>query len=127
MQSTNRVCIRGLLMGNGFHASTSRLFRGGCTFPIGGKQTKHLIQQGLKQPLKLLGVFTMFNGLDVLQGNRYIKLSCTTYIRKILEGHGWQKPTHTLPISTLMNHDKTYMRELKLAVGPTKINTHALL
>ena len=42
----------------------------------------HLIHQDLKQPLKLLGVLTMFNGLDVLQGNRYIKISCATCIQK---------------------------------------------
>ena len=69
----------------------------------------------------------MFNGLDVLQGNRYIKISRKTYIRKILEGHGWEKPTRTSTISTHMNHDKRYMRELESAVGPTEVNAHALL
>ena len=46
-----------------------------------------LIQDQLRQPLLLLDTLTMFNGLGVTQGDKYIKLSCTIYITKILEGH----------------------------------------
>ena len=66
-----------------------------------------LLQQDLKQPLKLLGILTMYNGLNVTQNNRFVKLSCETYITKILEGHNWQKPTHNSPLSSPMNHDKS--------------------
>ena len=76
------------------------------------------IQLGLKQPLKLLGLLTMFNGLDVVQSARFIKLTCKTYITKILQGHDWLRPTRKSPISTPMNHDKKYMSELELATGP---------
>ena len=38
------------------------------------------IQAGLKQPLKILGLLSMFNGIDVVQTQRFIKLSCRTYI-----------------------------------------------
>ena len=46
------------------------------------------IQSHLTQEMKLLGLLTMFNGLDVDQTAKYIKVSPTTYITKILQGHG---------------------------------------
>jgi len=79
-----------------------------------------LIQQGLQQPLQLLGVLTMYNGLDILQDNRFIKVSFFMYIKKILEGHGWEKPTHKSPLVSPMNHDKRHLSELEMAVGPTE-------
>ena len=86
-----------------------------------------MIQKGLKQPLKLLGTLTMFNGLNVTQGNRYIKLSCEIYLTKILEGHGWLRPTHSSPLATPMNHNKKYMKELEDAKGPPDNTAHAIL
>ena len=85
------------------------------------------VQKGLKQPLKLLGVLTMFNGLDVTQGDKFIKLSCSTYITKILQGHNWLRPTHSSPLSSPMNHDKRYMTELEQAIGPTEAEPHLIL
>ena len=52
-----------------------------------------LIQKHLKQPLKFLGVLPMFNGLDISQSDKFILVSCSTYITKILEGHNWKRPT----------------------------------
>ena len=49
-----------------------------------------LFQEDIKQPLNLLGILSMYNGLDISQSNQFTKLSCETYIRKILEGHKWQ-------------------------------------
>ena len=71
-----------------------------------------LVQKGLTQPLKRLGILTMFNGLDIIQGNRFIKLSCKIYLTKIMKGHGWIRPTHSLPLSPPMNYNKKYMKEL---------------
>lgn len=45
------------------------------------------IQKVLTQPLKLLGLLTMFNGIDIVQTSKYVKLDVHTYIEKILEGH----------------------------------------
>ena len=56
------------------------------------------IELGFKQPLKLLGLLTMFNGLDIIQSARFVKISCKTYITKILQGHDWIRPTHKSPI-----------------------------
>ena len=41
------------------------------------------IQTGLKQTLTLMGLITVFNGLGVKQGNTHIKLSYSTYVKKI--------------------------------------------
>ena len=86
-----------------------------------------LLQAGLKQPLKLLGLLTMYNGLDIQQSNKFVKVSCKTYIRKILEGHGWEKQTHKSPIVSPMNHEKKYLRELETSAGPTDPTAHAAL
>ena len=69
----------------------------------------------------------MFNGIDVVQTQRFVKLSCRTYISKILEGHQWSKQTHKSPISSPMNHDKKYMKELELASGPTDVDAKMIL
>ena len=85
------------------------------------------IQAGLQQPLKLLGILNMFNGIDVTQSQRFVKLSCKTYISKILEGHNWTKRTNTSPLHSPMNHDKKYMTELELATGPTDTDAKVVL
>ena len=79
-----------------------------------------LLQEKLQQPLKLLHTLTMFNGLNISQTYKFFRLSCSTYIRKILEGHGWTCSTHQSPISTSMNRDKRYMSKLEKANGPTE-------
>jgi hypothetical protein len=38
------------------------------------------------------GAYGRYNGLDVHQTSEYIKLSCATYIDRILQTHGWQAP-----------------------------------
>ena len=86
-----------------------------------------ILQSHLKQPLKLLGILTMFNGLNVTQSNKFICLSCSTYIQKILEGYNWQRLTRQSPISTPMNHDKVYMSQFEQASGPTDIIPRLIL
>ena len=79
-----------------------------------------LIQEKLQQLLKLLYTLTMFNGLDIDQSQKFVELSCRAYLRKILEGHGWSRPTHDLPLSTPMNHEKRYIHKLETSVGPVE-------
>ena len=85
------------------------------------------IQAGLKQPLKLLGLLTMFNGIDIIQSAWFVKFSCKTYISKIFQGHNWTRYTHKSPIASPMNHDKKYMKELELAQGPVKSDAKLIL
>ena len=69
----------------------------------------------------------MYNGLDITQSDRFITLSCTTCIRKILEGYKWHKPTHNSPLSLPMSHDKKYLRKLETSLVPTDTLPHATL
>ena len=39
------------------------------------------------------GLLSEYNGHDVLQTRDYIKLSATSYIRRLLKGHHWEKPS----------------------------------
>jgi len=38
------------------------------------------------------GVFNHYNGVDIHQTRDYVKLSCETYIDRVLQTHGWDKP-----------------------------------
>ena len=38
------------------------------------------------------GMHSRYNGVDVHQTRDYIKLSCETYIRRVLQTHGWETP-----------------------------------
>ena len=38
------------------------------------------------------GIWMKYNGMDVHQTQDYIKLSCETYIQRILQTHGWETP-----------------------------------
>jgi hypothetical protein len=38
------------------------------------------------------GVHSRYNGVDIHQTRDYVKLSCSTYIKRVLQTHGWEKP-----------------------------------
>ena len=67
------------------------------------------IQQHLTQPLKLPGVLDMYNSLNITQRDRYIKISCKTYLKKILKTHGWLLDAHS-PVKTPMQEDAAHAR-----------------
>ena len=45
-----------------------------------------LIQKDLKEPMKMFGIVTAFNGTDISQTRNFIKVSCRTYIGKLWKG-----------------------------------------
>ena len=57
-----------------------------------------MVQKGLKEPMKWFGIVTAFNNMDVTQTRNFIKISCQTYISKILKGHGWENIQHSTTI-----------------------------
>ena len=71
------------------------------------------IQAELKQPLKILGLLTVFNGINVKQSKRFVRLLRSTYITKILEDHDWLRPTQKSPLCSPMNHEKSILKELE--------------
>jgi len=38
------------------------------------------------------GIGTKYNGVDILQTRDYIKLSCESYLDRVLQTHGWDQP-----------------------------------
>ena len=38
-----------------------------------------------------MGLINDFNGIDIAQTNSYIKISCATYIDRLVTSHGWQE------------------------------------
>jgi hypothetical protein len=38
------------------------------------------------------GMHSRYNGVDIHQTRNYVKLSCSTYIKRVLQTHGWEKP-----------------------------------
>ena len=78
------------------------------------------ISKHLKAPLKNLGRVTRFNGVEVDQTNKFVRLHNTQYIEKILKRHGWlndnyKSSRHPVP----MRSDSKYLHLLENAKGPT--------
>ena len=85
---------------------------------INDEVTTMILSMGSETPL---GLFAWYNGLDIHQFSTCVRLSCTTYIKRMLETHGWDKPSpnetdchDTTPMSKCLN-DKLYLSE-----GPAK-------
>ena len=74
------------------------------------------INSHMSVDIKYLGLVSSFNGVNILQTDKYIKARGTTYIKKIYEGHkAWMTPQrcHTLPVP--MKSESSYNRELENA------------
>ena len=69
----------------------------------------------------------MFNGLNIKQSDKIFRLSCSTYISKILEVHKLSRNIYQSPLSTPMSHDKRYMADLDRALGPIDETGEAIL
>jgi hypothetical protein len=81
---------------------------------------KQQIQDNMVNPLNELGVIKRFNGLDIQQTRRYVKISCQTYIGKTVEHHEWQQE-HTANLPIPMRNDSTYLANLELSYGPEDV------
>ena len=75
----------------------------------------------LQVPLNHLGVIAKFNGIDVLQTWGHIKLSCHTYLDKVLDSHKWQerKPgVNPIP----MRNDNVYQSAIETTIPPSNLS-----
>ena len=68
-----------------------------------------------------MGVVDSFNGLDILQTQDYIKVSCQSYLRKILPAHQWSDIEHKQHDPVPMNHDSRYIHNLEQTKGPENV------
>jgi hypothetical protein len=81
------------------------------------EEVRSQIQSKMTNELNDLGIIKRFNGMDVLQTRQYVKISCQTYIDKIISHHDWANERHSnKPIP--MRNDSSYLAELELSVGP---------
>ena len=60
------------------------------------------------------------------QTKKIIKISCQTYLKTILQGHGWLFDSSNL-IKTPMQGDAASVKSLSEYVGPIEAAEHALL
>ena len=78
------------------------------------------IGQYLSVPLNDLGIIKKFNGIDVTQARDYVKISCETFLDKVLDQHGWQETiTQHNPIP--MGDDNTNQHQLEITELPTTV------
>jgi hypothetical protein len=87
------------------------------TNPEHCKNTIQEIESRMQNPLNDLGTIKRFNGIDILQARDFVKISCETYIDKIVSHHGWQNETASnQPVP--MRADSDSLRKLELSKGP---------
>lgn len=76
------------------------------------------LQQHMTNKLNDLGTIKRFNGIDITQTAKYVKLSCKSYIEKIVKHHSWTKEkAHNIPIP--MHETPEHLRKLQDNKGPT--------
>jgi hypothetical protein len=78
----------------------------------------------LRVPMKRQGLLTHYNGIDIIQTRDYITLHVGSYIRRIIESHGWTDMHRvTLPMSS----DNDHIRLLDSASPPVSDSDRILL
>ena len=90
------------------------------TQEIADVEFQHM-QRYLKQPLKILGAVTAFNGMDISQTKDCIKISCHTHLKKVLEGHQWEQTQRSGYTNTPLNPDKRCIEKLDTCEVPTDV------
>ena len=84
------------------------------------KQFVNAIDNKMALSIKYLGLLTRFNGVDIDQTQRTIKIHSATYIKKFLREHDWlntSRPYHTFPIP--IKSEAIYSRTLEQVKPPT--------
>ena len=76
------------------------------------------IQGHMKNKLNDLGTVQLYNGIDIDQTRDYIKLSCESYIDKIVEHHGWTED-HVANLPIPMRSDSQTLKTIQETEGPT--------
>ena len=86
-----------------------------------------MIDDQLTFPLKRMGLVTLFNGLDITQTDDYIKISCSTYIDKIMPKHlsSWPSNHDISNCPTPLPSNKTFMTSFLNAIGDSNPKVQA--
>jgi hypothetical protein len=81
----------------------------------------NLINDKMRIPVKHLGIIHRYNGMDIHQTKHYVKLTCETYLYKMLKNHGWLlQETSNQPIP--LPSDNAYIKTLESAIPPNTIH-----
>jgi hypothetical protein len=89
-----------------------------CRDPAISKEIIRQVGAQLQVPLNDLGTLTKFNGVDILQTRDYIKVSGESFLKKVLQHHGWDDSTEQHnPIP--MRNDTAYQAQLEAATLPS--------
>jgi hypothetical protein len=80
---------------------------------------------GNEADLKSQDTLESYNGIDVDQRREYVKISCQSYLTRMLKTNGWDKPSPTeksdsKPIEALA---ASTAEELSTLIGPTEGTT----
>ena len=104
-------------------------------FAVGAKSERianilwDMIDERLTFALKRMGLVDLFNGIDVKQTQDYIKISCETYIDRIMEKHlkNWMT-THDMPSRpTPLPTKKSFITSFLAAKGDPDTKAQAKL
>ena len=78
------------------------------------------VNSQMSDDIKYLGLFSRFNGVNILQTDEYIKMSGTTYIKKICKEYkAWMTPQHFHTLPAPMRSEYSYNRELETVTPPS--------
>lgn len=96
------------------------------TIATANEETAHhffdLLDNELTMPMKRLGLITLFNGVDILQSRYFVKISCETYLDKVLKWHlenwmnGMKIITHW-PLPMPSTSTDSFLKTFDSAVG----------
>jgi hypothetical protein len=87
---------------------------------ITSKILMDIIKDKLKIPIKQQGYLDMYNGVNVLQTQHYIKINVKTFINNVFEHHitTWMKTSYPIPNHlTPLPSDATWLKKFNAAIG----------
>jgi hypothetical protein len=70
--------------------------------------------------MKHLGLLTSFNGVDIEQTRHYLKISCSSYLRRFLLTHHWDVPASTDRATPFEPLASSTLTEIQTTVGPAE-------
>ncbi len=93
-------------------------------FAVGARESEHVeqllarINAKMRIDIKIQGLITRFNGMDIHQTQDYVKITCEKYLHKMIQHHQWLQllPTTSAPIP--LPADPTYIQNLEKAQTP---------
>ena len=81
--------------------------------------TKLQLPKEDKPPFSKMGLIDDFNGIDVQQTDSYIKLSCGTYIDRLVTSHGWKEEKRIKNIAkTISPLNSEALKQVHTQKGP---------